>query len=178
MTALKMSAAMFLLLATWTGASAVPAKPGPRALSTPHACAQNGPRKYIGLPSGSFYDDDPAERCAIDQAVANGLLGSGYFRIVHDRSESTRAVAGMMTRLRKLGIRATVGRCDWVGLVSQGTAHGNNSYGAACELRLAGQPERSFLICNSQYGGVTLVQPDVYASDRSFVENFIRRACF
>ena len=147
-------------------------------MSTAEACPENGIRKWRGLPSGSFYNDDPAERCAIDQAVANGVLGSGYFQIVHDKSESRRAVADMQKRLRKLGIKATVGRCDWVGLVSQGTAHGNNSYGAACNVSVDGQPQRSFLICNSQYGGVTLVQPDVFTSDRSFMETFIRRACF
>lgn len=169
---------MLLMLAPWNATSAVSAKAPPQSVFTSQACPQNGPRKYIGLPSGTFEMDDPAERCAIDRAVANGLLGSGYFQIVHDARESRRALTDMQNRLRKLGIKATFGRCDWVGLVSQGTAHGNNSYGAACNLRLDGQAPRWFLVCNSQYGGVTLVRPDVYASDASFIEAFIRRACF
>ena len=177
MTALK-SLAISLVLASGQGASAPHAKPSPQTTSSRQGCAQVGSRKYWALPSGSFYNDDAAERCAIEEAVANGLLGSGYFRMVDDKSEASRALAAMKERLHTLGIRVTFGRCDWVGLVSQGTAHGNNAYGAACKLTVERQAPRWFLICNSRYGGVTLAQPDVFAMDRSFVEIFIRRACF
>lgn len=98
--------------------------------------------------------------------------------MVDDKSEANRALVAMKERLHKLGIKATFGRCDWVGLVSDGTAHGNTNYGAACRLTIERQAPRWYLICNSQYGGVTLAQPDVFAGDRSFVENFIRRSCF
>jgi len=171
------SLATFLILAAGSGQSAAR---GPHIqLAVPAApCPQARAGKWKGLSTGSFYDDDPAERCATDQAVANGLLGPGYFRMVDDRTEAARAVADMRKRLRALGIKATFGRCDWVGLVSQGTARGNNSYGAACKLSIDGRPQRHFLICNAELGGVTLVQPDVFAFDRSFIETFIRRACF
>jgi hypothetical protein len=171
------SLATFLILAAGSGQSAAR---GPHTQSPVPAepCPQARAGKWRGLSTGSFYDDEPAERCAIDQAVANGLLGPGYFRMVDDRTEAARAVADMRKRLRALGIKATFGRCDWVGLVSQGTARGNNSYGAACKLSIDGRPQRHFLICNAELGGVTLVQPDVFAFDRSFIETFIRRACF
>jgi hypothetical protein len=97
--------------------------------------------------------------------------------MVDDTSEARGALAAMKARLHKLGINATFGRCDWVGLVSDGTAHGNNSYGASCKLAVERQAPRWFLICNSQYNGLTLAQPDVFAMDRNSIEAFIRRAC-
>ena len=98
--------------------------------------------------------------------------------MVDDAEERAAVAAEMQRRLQAMGIRARIGRCDWLGLVAQGTAMGNRSYGAACPLAIDGRVERPFLICSARYGGITLVEPDWYAFDPEYIELFIRRACF
>ena len=118
---------------------------------------------------------DVAERQAIE---ALDRLGRGYFQMVENDEERAEVVAMMEQSLGEIGIRAEFGRCNWMGLVAVGTARGNRDYGAACEVRINGRPERPLLICSALYGGIALVAPDVYASHPAYIELFIRRACY
>lgn len=172
----KIAAMLILLLLHCSIAS--PAGARPSSLSPPSRACPTTQHKFEVTTGDSFEETDPTQRCAIIDAVANGLLTSGSFRMVHDRSEIARATALMKTKMRKqLGLEVTFGRCDWVGLVSQGTANGDNSYGGQCKVMIGNLPPRLLLICASKYGGATISMPDTFALGTSFYEIFIRRAC-
>jgi hypothetical protein len=117
------------------------------------------------------------QRTAIDAAIKHDLLGGGYFRLVTDKREQRSVVAGLQKRLRSIGIPASVGKCDWIGLVAQGFKDGNLSYGAACRVRIASQAPADFLICDASLGGVSLVAPDLFFSEPDYIEILIRRTC-
>jgi hypothetical protein len=128
-------------------------------------------------PPDRAYPEAEPDRAAIDQAIKRQLIGSGYFQLVTDQGERRSVIAGFQKRLRSLGIPATVGECDWVGLVAQGFANSNDSYGAACRVRIGAKPASPFLICDASLGGISLVKPDWYAFDAQYIEIFIRRTC-
>ena len=128
-------------------------------------------------PSDRAYPETEPDQASIDAAIKHELLGSGYFQVVTDRTEQRMVIAGFQKRLRSLGIRATVGKCDWMGLVAQGFVNSNLSYGAACRVRVAGKPATHFLLCDASLGGFSLIKPDTYAFDAQYIEIFIRRTC-
>jgi hypothetical protein len=118
-----------------------------------------------------------ANRAAIEQAIKHRLIGSGYFQMVSDKAEERLVIAGLQKRLRSLGIPATLGKCDWIGLVAEGVKGGNLSYGAACRVRIAANAPADFLICDASLGGLSLIKPEWHAFDADYVELFIRRTC-
>ena len=128
-------------------------------------------------PPDRAYPEAEPNPAAIDQAIRHQLIGSGYFQLVTDRGERRSVIAGFQKRLRSLGIPATVGKCDWVGLVAQGFGNANVSYGAACRVRMGAKPASDFLICDANLGGISVIKPDWYASDAQYIEVFIRRTC-
>jgi hypothetical protein len=138
------------------------------------AAIQAPPTPLSPRPEAAEVHDD---RRAMDAAIANRLLGSGYFQMVDDPGERSEVAARFQQRLRAIGIPATVGRCHWIGLVSTGTASGNRSHGGACRVGIGSQPPADLLICEADLGAVTLVDPDWFAFDAAFVELFIRRTC-
>jgi len=83
--------------------------------------------------------------------------------MVTGRAEQRSVVAGFERRLRSIGIQATIGKCDWMGLVAEGVKGGNLSYGAACRVRIASRSPADFLICEASLGGNSLTKPDVYS---------------
>jgi hypothetical protein len=125
----------------------------------------------------SFRREAVERREAIDSAMSHRLLARGYFSLITDPAEQRSAARGFEKRLRSLGIPATVGKCDWMGLVAEGTAMGNRSYGGACRVKIGARPASDFLICEADLGGVTLVKPDSFAWDSEYIETFIRRTC-
>jgi hypothetical protein len=135
----------------------------------------------VGTPAapggGATSGDGLIEQRETASIEALRRLNGGEFQLVDDPTEQARAIAMMQRRLHDIGIKAEIGRCEWLGLVAQGTSGGNLSYGAACKVRVGREPERSLLICNANLGGFSLIEPDVYASDPSYIELFIRRAC-
>jgi hypothetical protein len=118
-----------------------------------------------------------AERAAIDAAIESRLLGRGYFHIVTDNSERTSATARFQKRLRSIGIPASVGACEWIGLITAGTASGERLYGGACRVQMGSARPATYLICDSYLGGLTLIRPKWFASDATSIELFIRRTC-
>lgn len=118
-----------------------------------------------------------ANRAAIDAAIKHRLIGSGYFQMVADKARQRLVIAGFQERLHSLGIPATIGKCDWIGLVAEGVKGGNLSYGGACRVRIASQAPAEFLICDASLGGISLVKPEWYAFDADYIELFIRRTC-
>jgi hypothetical protein len=119
-----------------------------------------------------------ANRRALEDAIRQRLLDSGYFQMVTGRAEQRSVVAGFERRLRSIGIQATIGKCDWMGLVAEGVKGGNLSYGAACRVRIASRSPADFLICEASLGGISLTKPDVYSWGADYIELYIRRACF
>ncbi|MFL6727524.1 MAG: hypothetical protein ACJ8FS_13580 [Sphingomicrobium sp.] len=119
-----------------------------------------------------------AQRAAIDLAIKRRLIGGGYFQLVSDKGEQRVVVAGFEKRLRSIGIPASVGQCAWIGLVADGFARSNQSYGGACRVRIASRPTADFLICDASFGGISLIKTDWFAGDAEYIETFIRRACF
>ena len=130
----------------------------------------------VTFPASGFQCAEASSK--FDCALNFMFLDTGYFQLVEDPAELTAASREMQTTLRELGIPAEVGACDWMGLVAVGTANGNISYGAMCDVRMGQRPPRRFMICNSRYGGITLVEFDVYPADAESIEMFIRRSCF
>ena len=118
-----------------------------------------------------------ARRAVIDAAINSQLLGGGYFQRVTDPAEQAAAAARFQERLRSVGIPASVGGCQWIGLVAAGVANGNRSFGGACSVTMASGGPSDFLICDASLGGVTLIRPEWFASDDLYVEVFIRRTC-
>lgn len=116
-------------------------------------------------------------KAAMEAAIATGLLGSGYFQVVTDKTEQASARRRFQKRLRSVGLPVSVQTCQWIGLVAQGTANGNRSYGGACRVKVGPRPAQDFLICEADLGGVTLIHPAWFASDALFIEAFIRRTC-
>ena len=97
--------------------------------------------------------------------------------MVTDDPERRSVIAGFQKRLRSIGVRATVGKCDWIGLVAEGFARANVSYGGACRVRIALAPAADFLICDASLGGISLIKPEWFAFDEDYIELFIRRTC-
>jgi hypothetical protein len=116
-------------------------------------------------------------RSAMEQAAEARVLLWGYFRLVDDGARIAEIRSQMERRLGELGIAARIGHCHWMGVVANGNASGNRAYGGACSVGIGGRPARSFLICSSTFGGITLVAPDGYGFDAEYIELFIRRAC-
>lgn len=135
------------------------------------------PAKTIPTPVAGAIDTSSVKEREASAIQSLQRLNGGYFQLVDDPAERANAKAAMQRRLHSIGIKAEIRECDWMGLVAQGTKDGNNSYGAACKVRINGQPERSLLICNADLGGLSLIEPDWYAWDASYIELFIRRAC-
>ncbi|HEX8062507.1 MAG TPA: hypothetical protein VF535_04760 [Allosphingosinicella sp.] len=116
-------------------------------------------------------------REAIDSAIRHRLLARGDFSRITDAAEQRSAARRFEKRLRSLGIAASVGECRWMGLVAEGTATGNRSYGGACMVKIGARRASDFLICEADLGSVTLVKPDWFAWDSEYIETFIRRTC-
>ena len=90
-------------------------------------------------PSDRAYPETEPDQASIDAAIKHELLGSGYFQVVTDRTEQRMVIAGFQKRLRSLGIRATVGKCDWIGLVAQGSASKLRADGSFLEATYLGE---------------------------------------
>ena len=120
-----------------------------------------------------------AERdAATAKMLDHYLLHRGYFHHVTDAEEKQGAIAVIQRRLRETGIAATIEGCDPMGLIATGTARGSRAYGGACTIRIAGRPARTFLVCDDDLGGVSLVAPDALSLAEEDVEIHLRRICF
>ena len=146
------------------------AHPSPHPASTPTPGERAEPR-------AKFAHEAEGSRAAIEAAVDSRLLGGGYFQLVTGRAERAAAAARFQERLRSIGIPASVGDCEWIGLVAAGVAKGNRSYGGACRVKMGSKRPDHFLICDADLGGITLTQPAWFASDPLYIELFIRRTC-
>jgi hypothetical protein len=131
----------------------------------------------VAAAKASLRQEEEANRAAIDLAIKHRLIRSGYFRMVTDKPERRSVIAGFQKRLRSIGIRATVGNCHWIGLVADGFARANVSYGGACRVRIASGAAADFLICDASLGGISLIKPEWFAFDEDYIELFIRRTC-
>lgn len=93
-----------------------------------------------------------------------------------DAAEKAAIAARFQSRLRSIGVPASVGECQWIGLVGASVANGNQSYGGACSVTMGrGRPTVS-LICDATLGGVTLIEPAWFASDADYIETFNRHS--
>jgi len=164
----------FLLFVAATQAWSRPAPAPPSA----HRTKLTAPTPTeIAEARASTKGDLEARRTALQAAIESRVVSSGYFQLVTDVTEQRRERTRFQERLRAVGIPAALGVCHWMGLVPEGTARGNRSYGGACSVKIGSRSSQNFLICAASLGGITLVHPDAYAFDAEYIELFIRRTC-
>ncbi len=99
------------------------------------------------------------QQLAMKAAIAAGLVASGEFQIVTDAIERSSAIAGFQQQIRDLGVPATFGTCDPIGLLAGTSADSNRGYGGVCEIAIGQSSERSTLSVAITWAGPRSLDP-------------------
>lgn len=118
------------------------------------------------------------QAAAVQKMLDHYLLHRGYFRHVTDEEEKKTVIPDLQRRLRETGIPAMVSTCEYMGVIATGTAKGSRAYGGVCTMRIAGRRATTFLVCDDNLGGVSLVEPVVLGLSLDDIEIYLRRICF